>query len=105
MREPQEDYGYFDFAHIAGAVVGDLKGMRRTVLKTTQLFTYRVLFAINPSLELSHKSSFKIEISDQHRNAGFIYRLISPEEFETTWFVNKRSVGGKSVLCGCGIRA
>ena len=90
VREPQEDYGYFDFTHVLGVVSGDLKGMRWAVLKTTQLFTNRILFAINPSSELAHKALFKVVISNHNANASLIHRLTSFEQFETTWYVNGR---------------
>lgn len=96
VRASQEDYGYFEFAHVPGSVVGDLKGMREAVLTITQLFTYRVLFAINPSSELAQQSLFSIVVSDHHENASFIRRLLSPDEFETRWLVNKRPVREKA---------
>ena len=92
VRAPQEDYGYFEFAHVPGVIIGDLKGMREAVVASTQLFKYRVLFAVNPSSELLHKSWFKIVVSHLHANAGIVNRLFSPDEFETAWFVYKRSV-------------
>ena len=95
VRAPQEDYGYFEFVHVPGAIVGDLKGMREAVIASTQLFKYRVLFVINPSSELLHKSWFKIVVLHRHANASIGHRLLSPDEFETAWFVYKRSVREK----------
>ena len=95
VRAPEEDYGYFEFAHVSGSVMGDLKGMREAVLKTTQMFTYRVVFAINPSSDVLHKSPFKIVVSDHHANASFKRRFLSPDEFETSWRVSERPVREK----------
>lgn len=94
VRAPQEKYGYFEFAHVPGAVVGDLKGMREAVSRSTQMFTYRVVFAVNPS-NAPPKPPFEIVVSDNNKHASFLRRLLSSDEFETNWFVNKRSVREK----------
>ena len=91
VRVPQEKYGYFEFVHVPGAVVGDLKGMREAVSRSTQLFTHRILLAVNPS-NVPHKPPFEIAISKKNEHLSFLRRLLSSDEFETRWFVNKRSV-------------
>ncbi|XP_068686383.1 uncharacterized protein [Montipora foliosa] len=94
----QEDYGYFEFAHVPGAVIGELKAMREAVVSTTRLFTYRVLFAINPNSELQHDEFFEIVVSHRYANSSFIQRLLFPNEFETTWLVNRRPVRQNSLF-------
>lgn len=94
VRTPQEKYGYFEFAHVPGAVVGDLKGMREAVTRSTQLFTYRVVFAVNPT-NAQHNPPFQIVVSD-NAHASFLRRFLSSEEFRTKWFVNNRPVKEKA---------
>ena len=91
VRALQERYGYFEFAHVPGAVVGDLKGMREAVSRSTELFTYRILLAVNPS-SASHNPPFEISVSEKNEHASFLRRLLPSNEFETSWFVTKRSV-------------
>lgn len=91
MRAPQEKYGYFEFVHVPGAVVGDLKGMREAVSRSTQLFTYRILLAVNPS-NAPHNPSFEIAVSEKNEHVSFFRKFLSSVEFETSWFVNKMSV-------------
>lgn len=94
VREPQEKYGYFEFAHVPGAVVGDLKGMREAVSRSTQLFSYRILLAVNPS-NAPHKPPFDIAISEKNQHVSFFRRFLSSDEFETSWFVHEMSVPEK----------
>ena len=91
VRAPREKYGYFEFVHVPGAVVGDLKGMREAVSRSTQLFTHRILLAVNPS-KASHSPPFEIAVSEKNEHASFFRRFLSSVEFETSWFVNKMSV-------------
>ena len=90
MRAPQENYGYFEFVHVPGAVVGDLKGMREAVSRSTQLFTHRILLAVNPS-NAPHNPPFEIVVSEKNEHASFL-RFLSSDEFGTSWFVNEMSV-------------
>lgn len=91
VRAPHEKYGYFEFVHVPGAVVGDLKGMREAVSRSTQLFTYRILLAVNPS-NAPHNPPFEIAVSEKNEHASFLRGFLSSVEFETSWFVNKMSV-------------
>ena len=91
VRAPHERYGYFEFVHVTGAVVGDLKGMREAVSRSTQLFTYRILLAVNPSNK-PHNPPFEIAVSEKDKHASFLRRFLSSDEFETSWFVNKMPV-------------
>ena len=94
MRAPQEKYGYFEFVRVPGAVVGDLKGMREAVSRSTQMFSYKVVFAVNPP-SAPRNPPFEIVVSDINEQASFFRRLLSSEDFETNWFVNKRFVREK----------
>lgn len=91
VRALQEKYGYFEFVHLPGAVVGDLKGMREAVSRSTQLFSNRILLAVNPS-NAPHKPPFDIAVSEKNEHVSFLWRFLSSDEFETRWFVNKMSV-------------
>lgn len=91
VRTPQEKYGYFEFVHVPGAVAGDLKGMREAVSRSTQLFTYRVLLAVNPS-NTPHSPPFEIAVSEKNEHVSFLMKFLSSDEFETSWFVNKMPV-------------
>lgn len=91
VRAPHERYGYFEFIHVTGAVVGDLKGMREAVSRSTQLFTYRILLAVNPS-NTPHYPPFEIAVSETDEHVSFLRRFLSSDEFETRWFVNNMSV-------------
>lgn len=91
VRALQEKYGYFEFVHVPGAVVGDLKGMREAVSRSTQLFSNRILLAVNPS-NAPHKPPFDIAVSEKNEHVSFLWRFLSSDEFETRWFVNKMSV-------------
>ena len=88
MRVPQEKYGYFEFAHVPGAVVGDLKGMREAVSRSTQLFTHRIVLAVSPS-STPYNPPFKIAVSEKNEHVSFLGRFLSSDEFETSWFVNR----------------
>lgn len=94
MRAPQEKYGYFEFAHVPGAFVGDLKGMREAVSRSSQLFTYRILFAVNPP-NAPHNPPFEIAVSDKNEHVSFLRRFLASDEFETSWFVNNRPIQEK----------
>lgn len=94
VRAPQENYGYFEFAHVPGAVVGDLKGMREAVSRSTQLFTDSVVFVVNP-LSTFNNPPFKIVVSNKNAD-GYLLSFLSAEEFEIKWFVNKRPVNEKA---------
>ena len=91
VKAPQEKYGYFEFVHVPGAVVGDLKGMREAVSSSTQMFAYKVVFAVNPP-NSPRNPPFEIVVSDNIGDASFLRRLLSSNEFKTNWFVNKRAV-------------
>lgn len=79
-----------------GAVVGDLKGMREAVSISTQLFTKRAVFAVNP-LSAFNNPSFKIVVSNKN-SGGNLLSFLAAEEFEIKWFVTNRQVKEKAFL-------
>ena len=44
-------HGYFEFVYTPGIIYGNLKQIRRVVLKTLKLYSISVLFAVNPKLK------------------------------------------------------
>ena len=96
VREPKENYGYFEFVHVPGAILGDLKGMREAVVRITQLFTNRAVFAVNPSSPLNDPP-FEIVVFDRVADGNFLKFLSSEApRFENKWFVSKMRVKEKA---------
>ncbi|PFX30984.1 hypothetical protein AWC38_SpisGene4191 [Stylophora pistillata] len=96
VRTFEEIYGYFEFVHVPGAITGDLKGIREAVLISTQLFTYRVVFAVNPHSTFNHPP-FKIVVSNKNAD-GNLLNFLAGNEFRIKWFVNQRRVKEKAFL-------
>ena len=94
VRDPVQMYGYFEFVHVPGAVIGDLKGIREAVSKSTRMFSYNTVLVINPS---GHQDSapYKI-VSSSHANSSFLTRFLPSDVFVTEWFVNTESVQEES---------
>lgn len=94
-------YNYFDFVYTPGIIHGNLKKMRQLVLKSLRLYSFNVLFVMNPTLKRADHPIANIYLWSNYSCSFFTTKYSSSADGNndiTEWRINNLIVDEETFM-------